>query len=86
MRARAMSYHRHDQPLTSEDLSKCQVVLEEFCFANNVPSPSDEAERVAAIIIELYQQGVHELHQLRPLVDGARGKLDSDTSPQEAED
>jgi hypothetical protein len=70
-------YHRHDEPLTSEDLAKCQLILEEFCTLNNVTLPSEEAERVAAIVIELYQQGVHELHQLRPLVDAARGALKS---------
>ncbi|WP_028749071.1 hypothetical protein [Rhizobium mesoamericanum] len=68
-------YHRHDEPLTSEDLSKCTSILEEFCTANNVALTSDDAERVAAIIIELYQQGVHELHHLRPLVDAATGIL-----------
>ncbi|MDQ0562446.1 hypothetical protein QO004_004251 [Rhizobium mesoamericanum] len=74
-------YHRHDEPLTSEDLSKCKLILEEFCTANNVALTSDEAERVAAIIIELYQQGVHELHHLRPLVDAARGNLADDAPP-----
>ncbi|WP_088692441.1 MULTISPECIES: hypothetical protein [unclassified Rhizobium] len=71
-------YHRHDEPLTSEDLAKCDIILEEYCRANNVTLPSDEAERVAAIIIELYQQGVHELHHLRSLVDAARGILTID--------
>ena len=73
-------YHRHDEPLTSEDLAKCEIILEEFCSANKITRASDEAERVAAIIIKLYQQGVHELHHLRPLVDAAQGILATDGS------
>jgi len=69
-------YHRHDEPLTSEDLAKCQAVLRDFCTANSVLLPSNDADRIAAIIIELYQQGVHEANQLRSLVDAARGILD----------
>lgn len=68
-------FHRHDEPLTSEDLGKCQLVLEAFCRDNNVALPSDEAIRVGAIIIELYQQGVKDANQLRILVDAACGVI-----------
>ncbi len=74
-------YHRHDEPLTSEDLARCHLILEEFCTLNGVALPSEEADRVAAIIIELYQQGVHELHHLRPLVAAARGVLKGGDQP-----
>ncbi|KQV27486.1 hypothetical protein ASC97_03640 [Rhizobium sp. Root1203] len=66
-------FHRHDEPLTSEDLAKCQVVLEAFCHDNDVSLPSEEAIRVGAIIIEMYQQGIRDANHLRILVDAARG-------------
>ena len=68
-------FHRHDEPLTSEDLAKCQAVLETFCRDNNIALPSDEGIRVGAIIIELYQQGVKDVTQLRILVEAARGTI-----------
>ena len=51
-------FHRLDEPLTSADLAKCQKVLETYCRKNRVRLASEEANGVAAIIIELYQQGV----------------------------
>jgi len=68
-------FHRHDEPLTSEDLSKCRAALEQFCQESHLEASSKEAERAAAIIIELYQQGVHDEQQLKQLVDAARGTL-----------
>ncbi len=58
--------NRHDEePLTSEDLSKCQLVLEGYCRRNNVPLWSSEAPRIRAIIIEVYEQGLRDAKQLR---------------------
>jgi hypothetical protein len=68
-------FHRHDEPLTSDDLAKCQRVFEAFCHDNNIPRPSEEAIRTGAIIIELFQQGVRDETQLRVLVDSARGVI-----------
>ncbi|MBW9115638.1 hypothetical protein JNB88_18550 [Rhizobium cauense] len=73
----ARGFHRHDAPLTSEDLSKCQLALEEFCRENDVEAASEEGERAAAIIIELYQQGIHDEQHLKQLVDAARGIIAS---------
>ncbi|MEK1872156.1 MAG: hypothetical protein AAAC50_06995 [Rhizobium altiplani] len=66
-------FHRHDEPLTSEDLSKCQAALERYCRQNHLEAASEEGQRAAAIIIELYQQGIHDERQLKLLVDTARG-------------
>ena len=52
--------NRHEEPLTSEDLTKCQLVLEGYCRRNNVPLWSSEATRIRAIIIEIYQHGVRD--------------------------
>jgi hypothetical protein len=68
-------FHRHEEPLTSADLAKCQKVLETYCRKNRVRLASEEANRVAAIIIELYQQGVREESHLRALADAARGVI-----------
>jgi hypothetical protein len=66
-------FHRHDEPLTSEDLSKCQAALEHYCRQNKLEAGSEEGQRAAAIIIELYQQGIHDERQLKLLLDNARG-------------
>lgn len=66
-------FHRHDEPLTSEDLSKCQAALEQYCRQNHIEAASDEGQRAASIIIELYRQGIHDEHQLKLLVHAARG-------------
>jgi hypothetical protein len=68
-------FHQHDQPLTSDDLAKCQRVFEAFCRDNKIPSPSEEAVRTGAIVIELFQQGVRDETRLRVLVDSARGMI-----------
>ncbi|MDM9627582.1 hypothetical protein QTL95_16885 [Rhizobium sp. S152] len=68
--------NERDRALDSHDLATCDQVLAavkaEFGFAEE----SDEMTRSAAIIIELYRQGVHDAEQLKVLVLAARGKLD----------
>jgi hypothetical protein len=59
---------KHDEPLTSNDLDICLKVGKD----------TEEAQRVAAIIIELYRQGVHKDTQLVELAAGARGISDPD--------
>ena len=66
-------FHRHDEPLTLEDLSKCQAALERYCHQNHLDFASEEGQRAAAIIIELYQQGIRDERQLSLLLDNARG-------------
>ncbi|MBB3310314.1 hypothetical protein FHT78_002057 [Rhizobium sp. BK196] len=64
-----------DEALTSDDLAVCQKVLDavkaEFKFADD----EEEVSRSAAIIIELYRQGVHDEEQLKTLVFATRGKI-----------
>jgi hypothetical protein len=74
--------HRNDEPLSSEDLLKCQLIMEGYCRRNSVPLRSSEATRVGAIIIELYRQGVRDMRQLRFLVEGkqTQGVQDSTAS------
>ncbi len=72
-------FSRHDQPLSSDDLRTCHLVLDATCRDFAIEPGSEESDRIAAITIELYQQGVRDIGQLTLLVDAARGfKLDRD--------
>ncbi|GAC1046251.1 hypothetical protein [Rhizobium sp. No.120] len=64
---------RSDAPLDSRDLDLCQRVFDEIRAAADIPRKSEEGERIAAIVIELYRQGVRNSRQLKILVQGARG-------------
>ncbi|MBZ9792044.1 hypothetical protein K9B32_18245 [Rhizobium sp. 3T7] len=66
-------FSRYDEPLDSDDLRKCHAVLDEICGDFGIELGSEEADRIAAITIELYQQGVREVGQLKHIVDAARG-------------
>lgn len=69
---RYLSNHGH--PLESADLDICQRAFNALLIELDIAKDTEEAERVAAVIIELYQQGVHDEHQLAVLAGGARGK------------
>jgi hypothetical protein len=58
----------HDLPLTPEDLDICRIALERICLAQNLDQESEHALRAAALIIELYRQGVRDVTQLMALV------------------
>ncbi len=64
---------RHDEPLTSSDLDICQRALDRILARLRVGKDTEEAQRAAAIIIELYRQGVHNDTQLVELAAAARG-------------
>ncbi|WP_223217398.1 hypothetical protein [Rhizobium cauense] len=64
---------RRDEPLNLDDLRKCYRVLGGIYSDFGINPGSDEADRIAAITIELYQQGVRDPRQLRHIVDAARG-------------
>ncbi|NTI78234.1 hypothetical protein [Rhizobium rhizogenes] len=64
----------HEHPLVSADLDICQGAFDALLIELDIAKDTEEAERAAAIIIELYQQGVHDEHQLVVLAGGARGK------------
>ena len=63
---------KHDEPLTSNDLDICQRALDEILARLKVGKDTEEAQRAAAIIIELYRQGVHKESQLIELATGGR--------------
>ncbi|MGY5793652.1 hypothetical protein ACXHXM_25920 len=65
--------NRHDEPLDSGDLRKCHEVLDAICGEFEIEPGSEEADRIAAITILLYQQGVRDVGKLKHIVDGARG-------------
>ena len=63
---------KHDHPLDSLDL--CQRAFDALLIELKLRKDSEEAERVAAMIIELYRQGIHDERQLAILVGGTGGK------------
>jgi len=66
-------FSRHDEPLNSDDLRECQAVLNAICGDFGIEPGSEEADRIAAITIELYQQGVRDVRHLEHIVEAARG-------------
>jgi hypothetical protein len=64
-----------NEPLTSDDLTICQRVFESLCKDQGVAKLSEEENRVAAITIELYRQGVRNEELLREMVSAARGAI-----------
>ena len=64
---------KYDEPLTSNDLDICQRALDEILTRLKIGKDTEEAQRAAAIIIELYRQGVHNDTQLVELAAVARG-------------
>ncbi|HEX8044810.1 hypothetical protein [Rhizobium sp.] len=65
---------KHDHPLDSLDLDLCQRAFDALLVELKLARDSEEAERVAAMIIELYRQGIHDERQLAILVGGTDGK------------
>lgn len=55
---------KHDCPLDSLDLNLCQRAFDALLVELKLERDSEEAERMAALIIELYRQGIHDEHQL----------------------
>ncbi len=64
-----------DLPMTSEDLAICQRVLDAVKAEFQLDRDDEETARIAAVVIELYRQGVHNFDQLKVLVSAARGKV-----------
>ncbi|WP_245441531.1 hypothetical protein [Rhizobium vallis] len=60
-------------PLDSRDLEICQDVFDDLRTMADVPRNSEEAERIAAIVVEIYRQGVHNPEHLKTIVQAARG-------------
>jgi hypothetical protein len=60
-------------PFDSRDLAVCQRVFDDIRSGAGIARESEEAERMAAITIELYRQGFREPSHLRTMVEAARG-------------
>jgi len=63
-------FSTRDEPLASEDLHVCRRVHEALCSGLKIDRTGKEADRLGALIIELYRQGVHDESQLRLLAGG----------------
>lgn len=63
-------FSTRDEPLASADLDVCRRVHEALCIELGIDRGSEKAERIGALIIELYRQGVHDEHQLRLMAGG----------------
>ncbi|MFJ6322153.1 MULTISPECIES: hypothetical protein [unclassified Rhizobium] len=57
----------------SRDLAVCQQVFDDIRSGAGIAKESEEAERMAAITVELYRQGVREPSHLKTMVESARG-------------
>jgi|GEM_PF-4059456 len=55
------------------DLRICQGVFDIVTSEAGVEPRSEEGERIAAIVVQLYRQGVKEPDRLRVVVESARG-------------
>ncbi|MDL2408635.1 hypothetical protein PY650_23910 [Rhizobium calliandrae] len=65
----------HNQPLDTLDLNICQRAFDTSLFQLNIGKDTEEAGRLAALIIRLFQQGVRNERQLVSLVSASRSKL-----------
>lgn len=59
--------HPRDLPLFSDDLDVISHALDEICEDRGVNRRSQEAERLAAAMIQLYRQGVRDGSRLAAL-------------------
>ncbi|MBY2988280.1 hypothetical protein [Rhizobium leguminosarum] len=73
--------NRSQVPLDSRDLEICQRVFDQIRSEYQVEKDSDEAERTASIIIELYRQGVRDPDHLQSMVEAARGLFEASERP-----
>ena len=67
--------NQRDLPLTSDDLNVCNLVLDRLVKKLGIASDKDSVASLAAIIIELFRQGVHDVEQLELLAGATRGQL-----------
>ncbi|MDL2410128.1 hypothetical protein PY650_31840 [Rhizobium calliandrae] len=59
---------KHDMALDSTDLDICQRAFDAILIKRNIARDTEEAEQIAAMVIELYRQGVHDENQLVKLI------------------
>ncbi|MGC4411039.1 hypothetical protein D4A92_23560 (plasmid) [Rhizobium rosettiformans] len=61
-----------DAPLSPVDLALLQRVLTEVCDIRGQADVSPEAEHSAKVIINLYQSGIRNRHQLVAMMTGRK--------------
>lgn len=66
---------QRDAPLTSQDLRVCNDVLDHLMDTLGIAKDKDNVASLAAIIIELFRQGVHDPIQLELLAGASRGQI-----------
>jgi hypothetical protein len=54
----------HGVFLDSEDLAICQRVFDAILLKSSIARDTEDAEQIAATIITLYQQGLHDENRL----------------------
>ncbi|UWU25981.1 MULTISPECIES: hypothetical protein [unclassified Rhizobium] len=67
--------HERDIPLGSEALGTCQVAFDAVLAALEIKREHEKADVVAALIVNLYQQGIHDGEKLFELVMTASANL-----------
>jgi len=55
------------------DLARCQVVFDALIQEAGATKDTEEANRIAGIVVELYRHGIRDPEQLQMMVEGARG-------------
>ncbi|NEK18473.1 hypothetical protein [Rhizobium leguminosarum] len=73
--------NRSQVPLDSRDLETCQRVFDKLSADYGVAGDSDEAGRMASIVMELYRQGVRDPDHLQSMVEAARGLFETSERP-----
>ncbi|MBP2449421.1 hypothetical protein [Rhizobium leguminosarum] len=68
----AFDFERPDY-FGAADLRVCQSVFDVVTSAAGVEPTSEEGERIAAILVQLYRRGVKDPDRLRVVVESARG-------------
>jgi hypothetical protein len=70
------SIKKSDTSMNARDLQLCQEAFNAVKTRFAIDADCEEAERIAAITVELYRQGVHNPDHLKAMVEGARGLFD----------
>ena len=68
---------RKPNSFDARDLAACQPVFNQVVVEGGIERGSEEADRIAAILVKLYREGVHDPAQLALLVRSARGLFET---------
>ncbi|AYG64174.1 hypothetical protein CCGE525_36085 (plasmid) [Rhizobium jaguaris] len=69
--------HERDIPLDSQALGTCQRAFDAILAELSISREHERAENIAAFVIKLYQQGIHDEEKLFQLGITASGNLKS---------